>query len=84
MATQTFMESEATQINALMRTIALSHSMQELSSSKAAEWNSLADDLPARRTEDGDCLVGLSVALAMEAAMAFGLYAVWQVWHLIR
>jgi hypothetical protein len=78
------MESEAVQTNSLARAGVLTRHMQQRSFSKAIEWVRVPDDLPAPCTEDGNCLVGLSVALALEAAMAFSLYGIWQVWQLIR
>jgi hypothetical protein len=34
--------------------------------------------------EDGNCIRGFVVAVALEGAMALGVFAGWQVWHLIR
>jgi hypothetical protein len=51
---------------------------------EAAEWVRAGGDLSALGTEDGDCLVGVAVALGLEAAMALSLYGIWQIWNLIR
>lgn len=84
MARQILTESEVAQTNALMRPSASSNPMLLLYLSGAAEWVRAGDDLPAPSTDDGNCLIGLSVALGLEAVMAFSLYGIWQVWHLIR
>ncbi len=40
--------------------------------------------LPAPTAEDGNCLKGASVALALEAGAALGAFGIWQLWHLFR
>jgi hypothetical protein len=32
----------------------------------------------------GSCVKGFVVAVALEGAMALGIFSVWQIWHLIR
>jgi hypothetical protein len=34
--------------------------------------------------EDGSCIRGFVVAVALEGAMALGIFSAWQIWHLIR
>jgi len=34
--------------------------------------------------QDGSCAVGFCVAIGLEAAMALGLYGIWQVLHIFR
>lgn len=40
--------------------------------------------VPETCEEDGNCLRGLVVAIGLEGAAALGVYALWQLWHLIR
>ena len=34
--------------------------------------------------QDGSCAVGFCVAIGLEAAVALGLYGIWQVFHIFR
>ncbi len=43
-----------------------------------------AGALTEESVEGGRCLRGIFVGIALEAAMAFSLYGVWRLWHLVR
>jgi hypothetical protein len=56
-------------------------------------WAAYSPEAPAlpsdewiseKTTVDRGCLRGLMIGFAAEAVMALGVYAVWQVWHILR
>lgn len=83
LASQVVMESEVAIPNAPMGADVSARPTLQFSLSEAAAWVREADNLSAASAEDGDCLIGFSVAIGLEAAMACGFYGIWRVWHLI-
>ncbi len=83
MLSQVGIESEAAQTSALMGADVFARPMLPPSFAEAAAWVTEADNLSAASAHDGDCLIGFSVAIGLEAAMAIGLYGIWRVWHLM-
>jgi len=80
---QHFMESEVAQTNALKPAAGFDCQMLWLSLTEAASQAREAKDLSGPGADNGNCLFGFSVAIAMEAAVAVTLYGIWWVWHLI-
>ena len=42
------------------------------------------DRASKQRVGEGSCAKGFLVAVAFEAAIALGVFGIWQLWHLIR
>lgn len=83
MANQGLIELEAAQTNALMSADVFIRPELPLTLSETGALDGDEDNLSALCPEDGDCLIGFSVAIAIETAMAFSLYGIWRACHLI-
>lgn len=83
MVSQVHMESAVERANTQMHAKVFAWPMQS-SFSEASALAREAGSQSTAGTEDGNCLVGLGVAIGLEAAMALGFYGIWRIWHLIR